>query len=83
LRALVVVLALAGLLLVTATASGREVRLRPAASLKAATARSSKGPIVRLRWRDRARGESRWEVWRGGRRRAVLKANARTGPIAT
>ena len=70
-------LALTALLLVTATAHGREVRLRPAAALKAASARSSKGPIVRLRWRDRAVGESRWEVWRGGRRRALLKANAR------
>jgi hypothetical protein len=68
-------LALAGLLLVTATAQGRQVRLRAAASLHAASARSAKGPIVRLSWRDRARGESRWEVWRGGRRRAVLKAN--------
>jgi hypothetical protein len=65
-------LALTALLLVAATASARGVRLRPATALKAASARSSKGPIVRLRWRDRAVGESRWEVWRGGRRRAVL-----------
>jgi hypothetical protein len=42
-------LAVTGLLLVTAGAYGREVRLRPAASLKAASARSSGGPIVRLR----------------------------------
>jgi hypothetical protein len=70
-------LALTGLLLVTASAYGREVRLRPAASLHAANATSSKGPIVRLRWRDRARGETRWEVWRGGRRRGVLKANSK------
>jgi hypothetical protein len=70
-------LALIAVLLVAATASAREVRLRPAAALKAASARSSKGPIVRLRWRDRAVGESRWEVWRGGRRRAVLKPNAK------
>ena len=76
LRPLALALALAGLLLVTATAAGRQVRLRPAASLHAANAASSKGPIVRLRWRDRARGETRWEVWRGGRRRAVLKANS-------
>jgi hypothetical protein len=69
--------ALVALLLPTTAASGREVRLRPAAALKAASARSSKGPIVRLRWRDRAVGESRWEVWRGGRRRALLKANAK------
>jgi hypothetical protein len=75
LRALV--LALTGLLLVTATAHGREVRLRPAGSLHAASAGSSKGPIVRLRWRDRSRGETRWEVWRGGRRRAVLRADSR------
>ena len=70
-------LALTGLLLVTATAHGRQVRLRPAVSLHAANARSSEGPIVRLRWRDRARGETRWEVWRGGRRRGVLKANSK------
>jgi hypothetical protein len=69
-------LALTGLLLVTASAYGREVRLRPAASLKAASARSSGGPIVRSRWRDRARGETRWEVWRAARRRGVLKANS-------
>jgi hypothetical protein len=70
-------LALTALLVVAATAHGREVRLRAAASLHAASARSATGPIVRLRWRDRAVGESRWEVWRGGRRRAVLKANAK------
>jgi hypothetical protein len=69
-------LAVTGLLLVTAGAYGREVRLRPAASLKAASARSSGGPIVRLRWRDRARGETRWEVWRAARRRGVPKANS-------
>jgi hypothetical protein len=71
------VLALTGLLLVTATAHGAEVRLRAAGSLHAAGASSSKGPIVRLRWRDRSRGETRWEVWRGGRRRAVLRANSK------
>jgi hypothetical protein len=70
-------LALTGLLLVTASAYGRQVRLRAADSLKAANASSSKGPIVRLRWRDRARGETRWEVWRGGRRRGMLKANSK------
>jgi hypothetical protein len=70
-------LALTALLLVTASAYGREVRLRPAASLHAANATSTKGPIVRLRWRDRARGETRWEVWRGGRRRGLLKANSK------
>jgi hypothetical protein len=74
-RLLVVILV--ALLLPAAVADARAVHLRPAASLKAANARSSKGPIVRLRWRDRAVGESRWEVWRGGRGRALLQANTK------
>jgi hypothetical protein len=76
LRPLAIAIALAGMLLGTAAAHGRDVRLRAAASLHAAGAGSATGPIVRLRWRDRSRGESRWEVWRGGRRRAVLKADS-------
>jgi hypothetical protein len=46
LRRLALALALAASLLVTATAQGRQVRLRAAASLRAASGRSAKGPAV-------------------------------------
>ncbi len=68
-------LALTGLLLAAGVADARAVRLRAARSLHAVAARSGGRPVVKLTWRDRARGETRWEVWRGGRRRALLKAN--------
>jgi hypothetical protein len=41
------------------------LRLRAAASLRAATVSSK---AITLRWRDRARGETRWEVRRGSAR---------------
>ena len=66
-RALVAAVALA--LLATAPA---EARLRPVAKLKAKAGASS----VRLTWRDRSRGETRYEVRRAGRR-VRLKANRR------
>jgi hypothetical protein len=69
-----IALALAGLLVVVATADARQVRLRSAGSLRAAAARSAGKAVVRLHWRDRARGETRWEVLRGAKRK-VLKAN--------
>jgi hypothetical protein len=44
----------------------------PATALKATV---GKGPVVRLHWRDRAHGETRWEVRRGGGRRHLLERN--------
>ncbi len=66
----------AGALLLAPSAQARQVRLRSAASLHAVAARSAGKPVVKLRWRDRSRGETRWEVLRGGKRRRVLKANS-------
>jgi hypothetical protein len=71
-----IAVAVAGLLLLTATAHGSHVRLRSAASLEAVVTGSATGPIVRLQWRDRARGETRWEVLRRPKR-TILKANRR------
>jgi hypothetical protein len=65
----------AGLLALPAGAQARQVRLRAAASLHATATRSAGEPVVRLRWRDRARGETRWEVLRATHRR-ILKANS-------
>jgi hypothetical protein len=70
-----IVVAVAAALLLAAPAQARQVRLRPAASLHAAAARAAGKPVVKLRWRDRSRGETRWEVLRRGARRRVLKAN--------
>jgi hypothetical protein len=66
--------ALAGLLLLVPGAAGAaRPHLRAAAGLKASELTSAKGPAVRLRWRDRARGETRWEV-RRGLKRTILRA---------
>jgi hypothetical protein len=72
------VAALAGLLLLApgAPAAARP-HLRAAAALQAAGVSGAKGPAVRLRWRDRARGETRWEV-RRGTRRTTLRAGSTT-----
>jgi hypothetical protein len=66
----VVVSALVAALLLAAPAEGR---LAPAAHLKAAPRTTS----VRLTWRDRARGETRYEVRRRGRR-VRLRAGRRS-----
>jgi hypothetical protein len=66
-RAVVAALALALLL-----AAPADARLRPAAKLKAKADASS----VRLTWKDRSRGETRYVVRRTGRR-VRLKANRR------
>ena len=66
-RAVVAALALALLL-----AAPADARLRPAAKLKAKADASG----VRLTWKDRSRGETRYEVRRTGRR-VRLKANRR------
>jgi hypothetical protein len=71
-------LAVIGLAIVASTADARQIRLRAAGSLRATAARSAGKPVVRLHWRDRARGETRWEVFRGGKRRARLKANRKS-----
>jgi hypothetical protein len=71
-----IVVAVAAALLLAAPAHARQVRLRPAASLHAVAARAAGKPVVKLRWRDRSRGETRWEVLRRGARRRVLKANS-------
>jgi hypothetical protein len=71
-----IVVAVAAALLLAAPAQARQVRLRPAASLHAVAARAAGKPVVKLRWRDRSRGETRWEVLRRGARRRVLKANS-------
>jgi hypothetical protein len=68
-------LALAGLLLLAAVGSARPARLRSATGLKAVSAHTAAGPVVKLRWRDRARGETRWEVLRRPRR-SVLRTNS-------
>ncbi len=70
-RLLPVVLA-AGCALVALFAARAEARLRPVASLSARA--DTEG--VRLRWRDRSRGETRYVVRRSGRR-VRLKANRR------
>jgi hypothetical protein len=72
-----VAVAVAGLVVAAATADASPVRLRSAGSLRAAAARSAGKPVVRLHWRDRARGETRWEVLRGSRRK-ILKANRKS-----
>lgn len=66
---------IAVVLLPAALAESREVRLRSPARLRAAVVTTAGGPAVLLRWRDTARGETRWEVLRG-RRRVVLRANS-------
>jgi len=66
-RALVAAMALAVLFAIPA-----EARLRPVAKL---SAKANAGG-VRLTWRDRSRGETRYEVRRAGRR-VRLKANRR------
>src|SRR5207244_13030929 len=63
------------LLAVPAAARG-DVRLRAPARPSATAVTVAGKPAVRLRWRDTARGETRWEVRRGARRVAVLRANA-------
>ena len=70
-----IALALAGVLLLGATAHARPARLRPATSLKAVTSVAPHGYVVKLHWRDRARRETRWEIRRGARR-IVLQANS-------
>ena len=70
-----IALALAGVLLLGATAHARPARLRPATSLKAVTSVAPQGYVVKLRWRDRASGETRWEVLRRPRR-TVLRTNS-------
>jgi hypothetical protein len=70
-----VALALVGAMLLGPAAHARPARLRPAVSLKAATSYAPRGPVVTLRWRDRASGETRWEVLgRGGK--TVLRAGS-------
>jgi hypothetical protein len=66
-RAVIAALALAVLLAVPA-----EARLRPVAKLRAKVGADG----VRLTWRDRSRGETRYEIRRAGRR-VRLKANRR------
>ncbi|MEA2135825.1 MAG: hypothetical protein QOC68_3734 [Solirubrobacteraceae bacterium] len=61
------------LVLTLLLAAPAEARLRPVAKLTAKAGTSG----VRLAWKDRARGETRYEVRRRGRR-ARLKANRRT-----
>jgi hypothetical protein len=70
-------IALAGLLVLVpaAQAAASRPHLRAAASLRAASAGTAAAPAVRLRWRDRARGETRWEVRRGARR-VILRAGS-------
>jgi hypothetical protein len=70
-----IALALSGALVSGSSARARQAHLRPAATLKATTSAAPTGPVVRLRWRDRARGETRWEVLRRPRR-TVLRANS-------
>ena len=59
--------------LVLLLAAPAEARLRPAAKLTAKAGASA----VRLAWKDRARGETRYEVRRRGRR-VRLRANRKT-----
>jgi hypothetical protein len=68
-------LAAVGILTLAGTADARVVRLRSATKLRAAAARAGGRPVVRLHWRDRSRGETRWEVARLGVKRRKLKAN--------
>src|SRR4051794_6746156 len=56
------------------TAEARAPRLRPATGVRATAATVAGRPAIRLRWRDTARGETRWEVGRGPKR-IVLRAN--------
>src|SRR4051794_5698772 len=56
------------------TAEARAPRLRPATGVRATAATVAGRPAIRLRWRDTARGETRWEVGRG-HERIVLRAN--------
>jgi hypothetical protein len=57
------------------TSPGAAVRLSAPTALRATATGTVAHPAVRLTWRDRARGETRWEV-RRGTRRVLLKANA-------
>ena len=70
-------LAVIALLAVPAAADAASVRLRAPRKLSAGAVSVAGAPAVRLRWRDVARGETRWEVTRAGRR-VILRAN-RTG----
>ena len=63
---------LAAVALALLIATPAQARLRPAAGLKAKAGASG----VKLTWRDRSRGETRYEVRRAGRR-VRLKANRR------
>ena len=63
---------LAAVVLALLIATPAQARLRPVAGLKAKA--NSAG--VKLTWRDRSRGETRYEVRRTGRR-VRLKANRR------
>jgi hypothetical protein len=65
---------IAGVMLLAGLAEARDVRLRSPAALHATAVTMAGRPAVRLRWRDTARGETRWEV-RRGRRHVVLRAN--------
>ena len=65
-------LLVAALALVMLLAAPADARLRPVSKLKAKAGTSS----VRLTWRDRSRGETRYVVRRHGRR-VRLKANRR------
>ena len=63
---------LAAVVLALLIATPAQARLRPVAGLKAKASTAG----VKLTWRDRSRGETRYEVRRKGRR-VRLKANRR------
>src|SRR5437762_1206728 len=68
-----VLVSIAGVVLLAGVTEAQAASLRAPRRLTATAVSVSGRPAVRLRWRDAARGETRWEVLRG-RRRVILRA---------
>src|SRR3954471_6532975 len=71
-RTIVAALAVGALL--SGSAEARAPRLKPATGVRASAATVAGRPAINVRWRDTARGETRWEI-RRARKRIVLRAN--------
>src|SRR3954454_7117135 len=71
------VVALAAGMLPGGVAEARAPRLKPATRVRASATTVAGRPAIRVRWRDTARGETRWEIGRG-HKRIVLRANRRS-----
>src|SRR4051794_15170880 len=69
-----VVITIAGVVLLAGATEAQAASLRAPRRLSATAITVSGRPVARLRWRDAAHGETRYEVLRG-RRRVILRAN--------